>query len=262
MNDNYDIEAFERGEYRYYKRVRIPKGNGRYRLIYLVNYPFKIVLKELIPELETILLERDNTCVNYAFEKGKNCVEGALQHVGYKYTLSMDLTDFFDSVKESHVVDILDKHIVNTCFIDGAPRQGLPTSPLIATIAFFKCDKLIVDQIDKYNIDCVYTRYADDLTFSFNKKSDRGKIQFIVTQAVESCGFIINNNKTKFQNYKNGRRIITGVGVNNVGVYPTRKTVKRIRAAAHQNNTPQFNGLLEWSKCKLPKPTKRALLKG
>ena len=61
MNDNYDIEAFERGEYRYYKRVRIPKGNGRYRLIYLVNYPFKIVLKELMPELETILLECDNT---------------------------------------------------------------------------------------------------------------------------------------------------------------------------------------------------------
>jgi len=73
------------------------------------------------------------------------------------------------------------------------------------------------------------------------------------TQAVESCGFIINNNKTKFQNYKNGRRVITGVGVDNTGVYPTRKTIKRIRAAAHQDNEPQLNGLLEWSKCKLPK---------
>jgi hypothetical protein len=236
-----------------YKILKINKRNGKFRSVYSVNSIYKEKLKELLPFLEQRLYKLNTTNVNYAFEKGKNCVSGALQHIGYKYTLSMDLTNFFDSVKESHVSSLLDKHVINTCFIDGAPRQGLPTSPQISNIAFLKCDQLIIDQLNKHGVDCVYTRYADDLIFSFDEKRDRGKIQFIVTKAVEIFGFTININKTKFQNYKNGRRIITGVAVDNIGVHPTRKTRRRMRAAAHQGNDPQLNGLLEWSKCKIPK---------
>ena len=241
---------------RSYKKINISKRNGKHRCIYIVNNQLKNKLKLLMPYLENRLHELDNTNVNYAFERGKNCIEGALKHVGYKYTLSMDLANFFDSVKSTHVSDLLDKDVINTCFIDDSPRQGLPTSPLIATIAFLKCDELIVKQLKKYKLRCVYTRYADDLTFSFNDKTSRGKIQFVVSKAVESCKFTINNRKTKFQNFKNGRRIITGVAVDNTGVYPTRKTMKRIRAARHQNSEKHLAGLVEWSRCRLPKEVK------
>ena len=116
----------------------ISKNNGKFRVIYIVDDEYNLLLKSELPYLENRLSELDKTKVNYAFEKGKNCVENALQHIGYNYTLSLDLMDFFDSVNKSHVNKILDKKILDLCFIEGSPKQGLPTSPLIATIAFFK----------------------------------------------------------------------------------------------------------------------------
>ena len=236
-----------------YSKSHIPKNNGKTRTIYTVSDEDKKILRSQIPYLEKKLSEHDVTNVNYAFEKGKNCVLNSFQHIGYEYTLSMDLVNFFDSVSKSHVSKLLDDEIIELCFIDGAPRQGLPTSPLIATIAFLKCDELICNQLKKYKLDAVYTRYADDLIFSFNTKSDRGKIFTIVSQAVRSCGFEINKPKTKYQNIKNGRIIITGVAIDDKGIYPTRKIKKKIRAAAHQRNEKSLNGLLEWAKCNLPK---------
>ena len=209
-----------------YKVFQLSKGR-KTRNIYIVNPLKKFKLVKLIPCLEDNLKKVDQTNVNYAFEKGKNCSLGAMNHIGYKYTISFDLVNFFDSVRKSHVEGILDNEVINFCFIDGAPRQGLPTSPLIATIAFLKCDQIILDHIKKNKIDAVYTRYADDLIFSFNNIQDRGKITFLVDKATEASNFTINTNKTKFQNSKNGMRIITGLAVDNFGVHSTRKTKKK-----------------------------------
>ncbi len=72
---------------------------------------------------------------------------------------------------------------------------------------------------------CTYTRYADDLTFSTNKRSfpskiakiDKGTHQWQVggklKRAVEKAGFTINNTKTRMQ-YKNSRQDVTGLVVN------------------------------------------------
>ena len=231
--------------------LKLSKGR-KIRKIYIVNHSKKSKLVQLIPYLEDTLKKVDKTNVNYAFQKGKNCSLGAMNHIGYKYTISFDLVNFFDSVRKSHVEGILDNEVINFCFIDDAPRQGLPTSPLIATIAFLKCDQLILDHIKKSKINAVYTRYADDLIFSFNNIQDRGKITFLVDKATEASNFTINTNKTKFQNSKNGMRIITGLAVDNFGVHSTRKTKKKIRAARHQDNLRSLGGLLEWAKCKLP----------
>ena len=241
-----------------FHKINIPKNNGKVRVIYIVDNDHKLLLKSNFPYLEKRLSELDKTHVNYAFEKGKNCVENALQHIGYNYTLSIDLTDFFDSVKKTHVNGVLNSKTIELCFIEGSPKQGLPTSPLIATIAFLKCDELICSQLKKYKLDVVYTRYADDLTFSFNNKNDSGKILFIAKQVIEQFGFKINTQKTKLQDIRNGRIIITGLAIDKKGIYPTRKTKKKIRAAAHQQKELQLKGLIEWSKCKLPKQITQA----
>ena len=67
------------------------------------------------------------------------------------------------------------------------------------------------------------------------------KILFIVKQAVEQFGFKINTKKTKLQDIRNGRIIITGIAIDKKGIYPTRKTKKKIRAAKHQYNLHQEN---------------------
>ncbi len=239
-----------------YNIFYISKRNGKFRRIFSLYKEQKSQLRELIPYLEKILLKHDMHKVSYAFIHNRNCVENAMQHIGYKYTVSMDLENFFESVNRSHVAKYLDEDIMNQCFISGAPQQGLPTSPLVANLALLDCDNAILTSLKKYNINSVYTRYADDLVVSFDNKKDIGKVIFLISNITNNAGFKINKKKTKIQNINNGRIIITGLAIDNQGVHPTRKTLKKIRAAQHQNNNSSLLGLTEWSKCKLPGLTK------
>lgn len=235
-----------------YRVARISKGNGKFREIYIASKEDNARLRDLIPELEDILAKSDDYKANYAFQSGKNCALNAVQHIGYKYTLSMDLENYFDSISPGHVEKLIPHSIVKQCFIDGNPKQGLPTSPIISVIAFLSCDRQIIEALNKLSIDAVYTRYADDLVFSFDNPKNEGRIRFIVRQIVEKDGFKINDKKTKLQDAKNGRIIITGIAVDKRGLHATRRTKKKMRAAIHQKNESSLSGLSEWSKCKLP----------
>jgi hypothetical protein len=235
-----------------YRVARIPKGAGNFRFIYIASEPDCLHLRSLLPELKRILEIADTSKANYAFQENKNCALNAMQHIGYRYTLSMDLEDFFDSITPSHVEGVIPDVLIKQCFIDGNPKQGLPTSPIISTIAFFPSDKQIIETLSKLKIAAVYTRYADDLIFSFNDASNDGKIRIIVRQIVEKNGFKINEKKTKLQDAKNGKRIVTGIAIDKRGLYATRRTKRKIRAAIHQRNEKSLVGLKEWAKCKLP----------
>ena len=79
-----------------YKIARIPKHNGKFRNIYIPKHEYKTELRGLIGELEDILSSLDTCRVNYAFQRGRNCVLNALQHLGYNFTLSMDVEEFFN----------------------------------------------------------------------------------------------------------------------------------------------------------------------
>jgi len=242
-----------------YRIALIPKGNGIFRKVCIPHPQLKQALREFLPILETLLDKHDTTRVNYAFQHLKNCALNAYQHIGYRYTLSLDLEDFFDSVKPEHVKGLVPDNIIAKCFIDGSPMQGLPTSPLIATIAFLKYDRGIINLMKRLEVDAIYTRYADDLIFSFDDKKDKGRIKYLVQQALLDSGFRINSRKTRLQDAQNGRRIITGIAVDDHGLHPTRRTKRKLRAAIHQNHKASQVGLEEWAKCKLPSTEKYEL---
>lgn len=235
-----------------YKVVSVPKGKGKYRKIYIPSESDRERLRSLLPELESILSNIECKNVNYAFQKGRNCALHAFRHIGYEHTLSMDLENFFESVSETLVRGLIPKHIIDECFIDGAPQQGLPTSPIISSIAFSFCDKKILNALNNCGISAVYTRYADDLVFSFNDRQFEAKIKHLVRQVVESAGFKLNDKKTKLQSASNGRVIITGVAIDRNGLHASRRTNRKIRAAIHQKNIDSAKGLVEWSRCKFP----------
>ena len=71
---------------------------------------------------------------------------------------------------------------------------------------------------------CTYSRYADDLTFSTNRKEFPAKIavqsydnEWVLSTAlkkeIEKVGFTVNEKKTSLQ-YKTARQIATGLVVN------------------------------------------------
>lgn len=236
-----------------YKVVYIPKSNGKHRVVYVAGEEQKSLLRRHLPYLEERVAELDRDNVIYAFVRGKNCALNALRHVGFNYTLSLDIENFFASITSRHVSGLIHDEVAKDCFVDGAPQQGLPTSPLIANIAFVNCDRLIIAALKSESIDAVYTRYADDMIFSFNNKRDAVRIRHIVSGIVCDKNFKLNQEKIKLQNSMNGRRIITGVAVDASGIYATRKVKKKLRAALHQKNIASARGLLQWSKCKLPR---------
>ena len=206
-------------------------------------------------DLDKVLLDHDTEKINYAFVKGRNCPMHAFEHIGYQYTLSLDLEDFFDSIRPAHVKKYMSHDQINFCFIDRAPRQGLPTSPVISNLAFIECDKLILEHCRLLDTNIKFTRYADDLVFSFNDISVAKPLVVQVELLVRQNGFKLNKSKTKLQSSRAGRRIITGVSVAET-IHPTRKSKKKIRAACHQKNLSSLKGLEEWARLKFPNKIK------
>lgn len=200
------------------KRFKIRKKNGKFRTIYKPNYKEKRELKAAVNglNLAQVFLTSENHV--FGFVPGRNAVDCARKHIGYQFTLSADLSDFFDTVSESKYNEQIGlvKEIIHTpiiAFQDGAARQGLPTSPAIANIAATGLDNELISYCDKANI--AYSRYADDLSFSCNDKDIllelRDRLKDIVTQS----GFILNEKKTRLQwagKDGNWTREIVGVG--------------------------------------------------
>lgn len=244
------------------KIIRISKGVGKgERTIYAPNEQEMKVYKAMLPALERNMVSKDYSNSQHGFRSQRSSLTNAMQHIGYHFTLSMDLKDFFDSVDMNRFgtnpgAFLMVGDAVDVCFPDGFAHQGLPTSPLIANIAAAPMDSEIValsGRHGRFNNEFVYTRYADDLTFSFDEDRLAPWLQREVTEIARRHGFTVNERKTKLQSARAGRRIITGIAVDNERAYPTRYMKRRLRAACHQKNKPQARGLAEWLHLRMPK---------
>jgi len=227
----------------------IRKKSGGLRTIYKPSYREKAELRALLSQLNKIARQLCPDCV-HGFMPDRNVVTNAASHIGYQFTLCMDLSDFFDTVTEWHVGNILGSNYCEKVLVDGAARQGLPTSPAVSNIAAAAMDCLILTYIHD---DDVYTRYADDLTISSNNWSRIDGYRSVVEAFAKQYRFRVNAKKTRLQCACNGRRIITGVGVDDRHVYPTRRVKRKLRAAEHQQrNSSSARGLREWCRLKTP----------
>lgn len=244
----------------------ISKGPGRgTRTLYIPNADERKRLNELLPQIMQVA-EGVNVVggrLQHGFQPDHSPVTNALKHIGYEYTLTMDLEDFFDSVTPEHLPETLR---FPECFPDGAARQGLPTSTALANIAACKMDAEIIAMlpqnknilnrvIDLFNDGITrieYTRYADDMTLSCDSLERLQSLANIVPNIAARHGFKIKARKTKFQAARAGRRIITGVAVDSK-LHPTRRTRRKLRAALHQRHTAEARGLAEWMQLRIPK---------
>jgi hypothetical protein len=187
-----------------------------------------------------------------------------LCHVGKAFTVSFDLKDFFDTVTveqlEKECVKgwpILSEKLIGLVTVDGAARQGLPTSPHVANLAAMPMDREILEYLinpaKMPALRCTYTRYADDLTFSFDTAAFLPLLLVEIPRIVSGRGFTINERKTSVQTASNGRRIVTGVAVDSDCVYAPREVRRKLRAARHQEpDGDRTRGLAEWCKLKVP----------
>lgn len=235
------------------KIVKIPKKSGGYRTIYCVYGKESVKYRCLVGNIAKAARNLDKANVMHGFVRERSPVTCAQNHIGHAWSVCFDLQDFFDHVDESKLKGLLSQKIIDTVIVDGSARQGLPTSPSVANVAASKLDKAIIKFIESRKINVVYTRYADDLTFSGDDESAMKFILSNIPQIVTRCGWFLRKDKTHIQLAKHGRRHICGIAVGEGDIFPTRKMKRRLRAAIHQENVAQTRGLAEWCKLKPPK---------
>ncbi len=225
--------------------AHIQKGS-KTRKLYIPNKEEKYRLNLIKRQLDWLYLKLGIPNSVHGFLFSRSCVTNAKEHINQPYTLCMDIKDFFDSIGANLLSDI-PTDILQKVLVDGAPRQGLPTSPTVSNLALRTFD-LWIEECAQF-LDCVYTRYADDITIS-GELTQIKILQHIIIDELMARGFQINKKKTRLQSDKN-RRIITGLSVDH-DVRATRKSRRKLRAAQHQNNNNQVNGLKEWVACREP----------
>lgn len=110
--------------------------------------------------------------------------------------------------------------------------QGSPASPAISNLLCRRLDKRLTGMAD--NNGFIYTRYADDLSFSANGESLRHICNIIrrTESIVTHEGLIINQEKTRV--LRNTRQQeVTGIVVNEK-LSLCRKTLRKFRATLYQ----------------------------
>ena len=251
-----------------YRKFNIKKRNGTYRSIYAPDTELLQYQRSQLPKL-TKIFTKLATKLNvldcfHGFLPNKNVVTAAKQHVGYTVTLSMDISNCFDSVTPNHVPFVANtKHL----FADNKAAQGFATSPLLSNIALInpisKINEALTKIFGKDNY--ALTIYADDITISMDTTEIKKVINIseVVTRILALYRFTINTNKTHVRWAKYGYRRVLGINVGDNDIRATRKIMRRIKAAKHIANTAtdpdikkhasySAKGLITWSKCKLP----------
>lgn len=243
--------------------VMIPKRNGTYRTVVCVDRRESEELRENLAHLEVVAIALDPKGVQHGFTPGRSPVTCAKAHVGYRWTLSMDLADCFGHVTRTIVASYM-PHLAERPdlfhrphpYTDSVAAQGLPTSPVLANIVLSQMDAAILKVLAGRG---VYTRYADDLVVSSNDRAVIDEMLRAIPTCAASVGQEVAKDKTSIQDGRGGHRIIVGVGVSDTGIHPTRAAKRRLRAARHQNRKSHANGLAEWCRLREPRLAKAVM---
>ena len=232
-----------------YYSFEIPKKNGKPRIISAPTTSLKILQHKLNCILSIIFTPKLSS---HGFVKGKSIKTNASIHVKSKYVLNIDLEGFFPSINFGRVRGMFMAYpyylsppvatvLSQICCYNNELPQGAPTSPIISNMICAKLDSQLLD-LAKQN-KCLFTRYADDITFSTWKKrfpktiadTDETTNQIHVgddlNNIIKNNGFSINNEKVWFR-ARDRRQMVTGLIVNDF-VNVTRKYKNQVRAMLH-----------------------------
>jgi len=219
----------------YYRRFSVKKRAGGERIITAPRVFLKTIQRYI---LDCILAPIDVHDAAVGFVRGRSPRHGALRHVGRRFLWNIDLKDFFPSINKTQVENMFAslgypsqavQVLSGLCCLNGSLPQGAPTSPAIANLVFRECDMKIAAICASQNV--VYTRYADDLSFSCDTPVTL-EFRSDVEALVESRGFKLNRGKTRLMGSK-CRREVTGLTVNEKVSVP-RKKRREVRALFHK----------------------------
>ena len=182
--DTNELKIFIQDAPHKYKVYTIPKRTYGVRTIAQPTSELKKIQKITVDYLQKKLPIHPAAS---AYIKKKGIKNNALQHCNNQYLLKLDFEDFFNSITPhlfwnicESILDFEPCDLEKTWYekiLFWCPSKkskklilsiGAPSSPFISNFCMYLFDKSVHEYCEKYQI--TYTRYADDLTFSTNKK--------------------------------------------------------------------------------------------
>lgn len=229
------IFSIRRKAHRHYRSFDIRKKNGSIREINSPRTYLKVIQWWILDNILTRIELPDHI---FGFAPGRSAVQNAIFHSGANHVLNVDIVDFFPSISKRRVESVfrdlgyshdVAKLLSELCTLDDRLPQGAPTSPAIANLVLRSLDRELANLAR--NARCIYSRYADDLTFSSKTWIENEFLQG-VEAAIKNAGFRLNRKKTRFAG-KGDQMEVTGIVINDV-TQPTRTWRQRTRAKLHR----------------------------
>jgi len=234
-------DAIERAHIRF-KKFKVRKRSGGDRFLVQPTAELKLVLAWIDAQ---VLSKLPISELATAFQPGTSIVKNAHAHRNSAYSVRLDISDFFQSIRSQDLLGALkeakprfeewvftadfDQLIRRACF-DKNDRLpiGYPTSPRIANAVMHGLDARLSQTIaaapERFG-QAILTRYADDFVFSTDTRGACKAFADELQSTLASCAnpkLTVNAAKTRYMSRRGGSTLITGLRVSmdgKVGVH-------------------------------------------
>ncbi|NMC60375.1 MAG: RNA-directed DNA polymerase [Candidatus Methanofastidiosa archaeon] len=234
-----------------------PKDDGTMRMTYIIKPPLQQIQERI----------KDNifSCVEFPHylmggirdeANPRDHIRNAKIHSGKKWLISLDIKNYFPSIKNEYVYfmwrkffgfsDEVSRVLTRLTTYNGFLPQGSKTSSGIANLLLWDKEPHFVDSLNKQ--DFVYTRFVDDITISSTKLVEKEMVSKIIVDMkhlLRQYDLKLKGKKTKFQT-RSQKMTVNKVTVN--GKKPTISSEERnnIRLEVHlfekkADNTKNWN---------------------
>lgn len=218
-----------------YSEFTIPKRNGGHRTILAPCDELKTLQRRLVEILKNNyeILEHNAA---HAYVEERAIVTNAQVHVNNYNFVNTDLSNFFPSIKREHIYDAMRRNrnlyamtmwitteqmdtFFDILLYNDALPQGSAASPFISNIVMVPLDHHITEYLREHHRDIIYTRYADDMTFSSKLPIKPEVITGEIIQKAKELAYSnhdfiqINPEKTRYTTYR-GKNRVTGIKIN------------------------------------------------
>jgi len=257
-----------------YTDIIIRRRDGR--KMRAISSPEPVLMEVQRWILHNILENIPSDPASFAYARGSSIKECANRHRGAKWLIKLDIRNFFESIDEARVYSVFRdaryqplpafelarvctrysmhaKHVDAELFRSktqyqairpynrqymGFLPQGAPASGALANLVARSLDSRLNRLAAKHRL--VYTRYADDMTFSSGDDFERGRafhILRIAESAIRNERFVVHDAKTRIVP-PGARKIVLGLLVD--GEAPRINAATRSRIIHHIRGVEKF----------------------
>jgi hypothetical protein len=205
-----------------YRHFTKPKRDGRRRAIAAPDSRLKRVQNEMIVRY---FRGQEPHPAAVAYRKGKSIADHAWAHAGADILITADVQDFFPTTHEWRVESWWRERVENddlarlltllTTDRGGLP-QGAPTSPGLSNLVNRDLDARLAQRAEAAG--ARYTRYCDDLAFSWRlKREPPSDFEAAVRAVLSECGYALHPEKGWRVQYGDDEFEIVGVTLTRLG---------------------------------------------